>query len=78
MDQPTITQKMPYVQTLAPGKYAWCACGKSQKAPFCDGSHKGSGFLPTKLVCPETKLLKICGCNKSGNKPYCDGSHKSN
>ncbi len=20
--------------------YFWCACGKSSKQPFCDGSHK--------------------------------------
>ena len=21
--------------------YYWCSCGRSQKQPFCDGSHKG-------------------------------------
>ena len=26
--------------------YYWCTCGKSSKQPFCDGSHKGSGFAP--------------------------------
>ena len=24
--------------------YYWCSCGKSSKQPFCDSSHKGSGF----------------------------------
>ena len=26
--------------------YYWCSCGKSSKQPFCDGSHKGTGFKP--------------------------------
>ena len=31
---------------IAPEKpsVALCRCGHSQKKPFCDGAHKGSGF----------------------------------
>ncbi|MBI3315106.1 MAG: CDGSH iron-sulfur domain-containing protein, partial [Candidatus Omnitrophica bacterium] len=32
----------PYVMTLKPGRYVWCACGRSQKQPFCDGSHSST------------------------------------
>ena len=46
MDQPESPQKKPYVLDESPGKKAWCACGLSQKQPFCDGSHKGTEFLP--------------------------------
>ena len=24
--------------------YFWCSCGKSEKQPFCDGSHVGTDF----------------------------------
>ena len=44
-DAPIITQKSPYPVEVEEGKsYFWCACGKSAKQPFCDGSHKGSSF----------------------------------
>jgi len=29
-----------------PGRHYICACGRTGNAPFCDGSHKGSGFTP--------------------------------
>ncbi|MGA0025144.1 MAG: CDGSH iron-sulfur domain-containing protein [Burkholderiales bacterium] len=40
MTEPVCAQKGPYVLELAPGDYWWCACGRSQKQPFCDGTHK--------------------------------------
>ncbi|GIV25405.1 MAG: hypothetical protein KatS3mg026_1097 [Bacteroidia bacterium] len=45
---PNIPQKGPYAIELEAGTYWWCACGYSQKQPFCDGSHRGRGFTPRK------------------------------
>ena len=41
MDKPATPQKGPYKSKVEKGKtYFWCACGLSQKQPFCDGTHK--------------------------------------
>lgn len=77
MDQPIITQKMPYVQTLTPGKYAWCSCGKSQKNPFCDGSHKVTNLKPVVFEITEEKKVALCGCKHTNSKPFCDGTHRN-
>ena len=77
MEEPIIAQKAPFVIDVEPGKYAWCACGKSQKQPYCDGSHKGSGFVPVIEEVAEAKKVAWCGCKHSGNKPFCDGAHRN-
>lgn len=77
MEQPNIPQKTPYVMELEPGNYAWCACGKSENQPYCDGSHKGSEFTPIVEKITEAKKVAWCGCKHSNNKPYCDGTHKN-
>ena len=47
----TIAQKAPYSVDVEAGKtYWWCACGRSARQPFCDGSHKGSSITPAHLV----------------------------
>jgi len=75
MSEPVIPQKSPYVQTAKPGSFFWCSCGKSQSQPFCDGSHKGSGFAPKKVDIAAEKTVAWCGCKHSKNAPFCDGSH---
>jgi len=77
MDEPKIAQKTPFVQETEPGKYAWCQCGQSNNQPFCDGSHKGTGFSPVVTEVDEAKKIAWCGCKHSGNKPFCDGSHST-
>ncbi len=77
MPDPTIAQKGPYPVELEAGKsYFWCACGKSANQPFCDGSHKGTGFSPVKFEVAESKTACLCGCKHTGNPPFCDGTHK--
>jgi len=75
MSEPQIPQKSPYVLEVKPGKYAWCACGRSQSQPYCDGSHRDTGITPVITEIEEQKKVAWCGCKQSNNKPFCDGSH---
>ena len=75
MTEPRVAQTHPYVMDMTPGKYAWCACGRSQKQPFCDGSHRGSGFTPVIVELSQPKKVAWCGCKHTAGKPFCDGSH---
>jgi CDGSH-type Zn-finger protein len=75
-DTPHIAQKEPFAVEVTEGKtYFWCACGKSAKQPFCDGSHKGSSFEPVKYTAEKDKKVFFCGCKHSAKAPLCDGSH---
>lgn len=76
MADPKIAQKSPYgVQVEAGKTYFWCACGQSKNQPFCDGSHKGSGFTPVQYKSDATKQMWFCGCKHTKNRPLCDGTH---
>ena len=76
MSDPVIAQKAPYEVEVEEGKsYFWCACGKSAKQPFCDGSHAGTGIQPLKHKATKSGSLFFCGCKHSARKPLCDGSH---
>ncbi|HEX7893726.1 MAG TPA: nuclear transport factor 2 family protein [Terriglobales bacterium] len=73
---PDGTKKQPYFVQLDAGKtYQWCSCGKSNKQPFCDGSHKGGRLAPIAFDAKEDGLQVLCGCRYSKTKPFCDGSH---
>jgi len=75
---PVVAQKAPYKIEVEAGKsYWWCACGKSAKQPFCDGSHKGSGYAPLKFEAEQSGTVSFCGCKHTANQPRCDGSHKN-
>jgi CDGSH-type Zn-finger protein len=76
MNNPVIADKKPVVTELAAGKYWWCACGQSKNQPYCDGSHKGSGFVPLEFNLPATKRVALCACKHTASAPFCDGSHK--
>lgn len=77
MNEKEIPQKSPYVIEMEPGKYAWCSCGKSEKQPFCDGSHKGTDMRPHVVEIEEARKVAWCGCKHTNGVPTCDGSHKS-
>ncbi len=62
---------------LGPGTYWWCACGRSRNQPFCDGSHKDTGFTPVKFELKEKGKVWLCGCKRTHTPPHCDGTHKS-
>jgi CDGSH-type Zn-finger protein len=77
MTDAVIAQKSPYaVEVEAGKKYFWCACGRSQSQPFCDGSHKGTGFTPVKYEALESGRVYLCGCKHTATAPLCDGTHK--
>ncbi len=77
-DQALRAADSPYAVEVEEGKtYFWCACGRSNKQPFCDGSHQGSSFSPVKYTADNSKKVFFCGCKSTGNRPFCDGSHKN-
>lgn len=76
MSEPVVAQKAPFPVEVEAGKtYYWCACGKSAKQPFCDGSHKGSEFAPVAYKAEKDGKVWFCGCKHSAKKPLCDGAH---
>ena len=77
MEKSTSPQKAPYKVKVEKNKtYSWCACGLSQKQPFCDGSHRKEGkFKSLKYYATESTEILLCGCKMTQNQPFCDGSH---
>ncbi|VAX30678.1 hypothetical protein MNBD_NITROSPIRAE01-1414 [hydrothermal vent metagenome] len=70
-------RKQPYVISEEPGDKYYCACGKSENQPYCDGAHErlNTGKTPTHVVIEKKKSVAWCGCRKSENMPFCDGTH---
>jgi len=78
MSTPDIPQKTPLPVDVEEGrKYFWCSCGKSDRQPFCDGSHQGTEFLPLTYVAETTRTLYFCAFKHTRGAPLCDGSHNS-
>ena len=74
---PKIARKSPYVADEKAGRKAFCTCGLSSKDPYCDGSHKGTGFSPEIVILEEDKKVVWCGCKHSSKGAFCDGSHRN-
>ena len=76
MSLPKICGKAPLaVDAIKDKQYAWCACGLSEKQPFCNGAHKGSDFVPKIFNETVNKKIYLCNCKQTSNPPYCDGTH---
>jgi CDGSH-type Zn-finger protein len=74
---PHIAATHPAKVTLEAGKaYFFCTCGQSAGQPFCDGSHRGSGFAPYKFTAEKDGDAWLCQCKHTDGVPFCDGSHK--
>ncbi|MGN7439286.1 MAG: CDGSH iron-sulfur domain-containing protein [Alcanivorax sp.] len=73
---PNIADTSAAVVELEEGKTYWfCACGLSKAQPFCDGSHKDTGFQSIKFTAEKSGKAWLCQCKRSRKLPYCDGSH---
>lgn len=77
MTERVIADRKPCVVKLAPGNYAWCACGRSAKQPFCDGSHAGTDIAPVRFTVEEETTMALCACKHTKHEPRCDGTHSS-
>jgi len=78
MTKPYIADTKPIPVTLKAGESVWwCACGRSKNQPFCDGSHKGTGFTPLKFTAQKDDRYFFCQCKQTKNPPLCDGAHKT-
>ena len=75
--KPTIADNKPQKVSLEKDtNYSFCACGKSNKQPFCDGSHKGTGMSSMRFTVDKDQDAWLCNCKNTNNPPFCDGSHK--
>uniref|UniRef100_A0A2R5LH14 Putative secretory protein n=2 Tax=Ornithodoros turicata TaxID=34597 RepID=A0A2R5LH14_9ACAR len=73
-----IAKRYPAYVLLEEGKkYVWCACGLSNKQPFCDSSHKKMEhpIKPIHFTVKETKKYLLCRCKQTNNRPFCDMTH---
>ncbi|MDA3905184.1 MAG: CDGSH iron-sulfur domain-containing protein [Bacteroidales bacterium] len=62
---------------MEPGKYMYCACGRSNNNPFCDGSHiEETDIKPIPVTIKFKYEVRWCDCRKSKKLPFCDHSHR--
>ncbi|WP_088328882.1 glutamate synthase-related protein [Lacimicrobium sp. SS2-24] len=77
MTKPIVADNKPVKVSVEQDKeYHFCACGRSSKQPFCDGSHTGTPFKPKSFVAEKSEDVYLCQCKHTANPPFCDGTHK--
>ena len=77
MPKARVVDRKPMKAELDAGEHYWCACGRSNNQPFCDGSHAGTDITPFAFTVGEKTESWMCLCKQTGNAPFCDGTHKS-
>jgi CDGSH iron-sulfur domain-containing protein 3 len=71
-----VTQTGPFAVEVRAGRtYVWCACGRSARQPFCDGSYAPTGLVPVVFRAERDGTVYLCGCKASQGRPFCDSSH---
>ena len=73
--RPFTTRDAPYVCAEDAGEHWWCACGKSERQPYCDGSHRGGQVGPAIVMFDAPREVAWCGCKLTATPPFCDGKH---
>ena len=77
MSEPVVFDVQPIGVDIQPGeKKYWCQCGRSRSQPYCDGSHRGTGFAPLEFTVEKGGRHYLCQCKHTKTPPFCDGSHK--
>ncbi len=78
MTKAVVASRKPFFVELKAGRaYSWCACGRSARQPFCDGSHAGTGIEPVRFTADADREAVLCGCKQTGRAPFCDGAHNA-
>jgi len=76
-NKPIIANNSPVKVDLNKGEtYSFCACGRSKKQPFCDGSHLATSLKPKVFTAESSGSAYLCACKHTNNAPFCDGTHK--
>lgn len=59
----------PIVVQLDAGTHWICTCGRSQNAPYCNGSHQETGLQPLALELAAPATVEISGAVMSSSSP---------